>query len=487
MVTRPANESEERLKADSGATAVAIALQRLASGDLTHRLPTGPDAPPGADAFNRVAELLAHAAHDAGASGPEAGLLAGLDGDGAGAFVAIVSIDRFGFLRRQVGSSVATEILERLCDRLRDCVPGVRLGRVGRTQIEFVFPAESESAALHGVETVRRVLEARLQLSGESFDLDVAIGLASCATAGESALENAAIALARAMSSTARVAVFSERERADARQRLDLLRDLHSALNAGQLFVAYQPKLDSRSGRFDAVEALIRWRHPERGMVPPDQFIGLAEETGAILDLTRFVFTQAIADRQALEGRNLPMSIHVNLSGRLVADDDFAAWLLNAVDGLERGAIGLEITETAVIDQPERAMANLHAFAEAGMPIAIDDYGSGLSSLTYLKELPATELKIDRMFISGLTSSHRDPLLVRSTIELAHALEMKVTAEGVETPEALALLCVMGCDLIQGYIVSPALQLEVLQTFLSHGGKLAQPLGLPGGTRRFGT
>ena len=168
-------------------------------------------------------------------------------------------------------------------------------------------------------------------------------------------------------------------------------------------------------------------------MVPPDQFIGLAEETGAILDLTRFVFTQAIADRQALEGRNLPMSIHVNLSGRLVADDDFAAWLLNAVDGLERGAIGLEITETAVIDQPERAMANLHAFAEAGMHVAIDDYGSGLSSLTYLKELPATELKIDRMFISGLTSSHRDPLLVRSTIELAHALEMKVTAEGGET------------------------------------------------------
>ncbi len=121
------------------------------------------------------------------------------------------------------------------------------------------------------------------------------------------------------------------------------------------------------------------------------------------------------------------------------------------------------------------------------MPIAIDDYGSGLSSLTYLKELPATELKIDRMFISGLTSSHRDPLLVRSTIELAHALEMKVTAEGVETPEALALLCVMGCDLIQGYIVSPALQLEVLQTFLSHGGKIAQPPVLPGGLRRFRT
>lgn len=482
MVTPSADISEERggeerVGADTGAPSLAIALQRLAAGDLDCRLPAGPDA----DAFNRVAELLA------GASAPDSGLMAGLGGDSPDGFVAIVNIDRFGDLRRQVGSTVAAEILVRLCDRLRDCVPGLRLGRVGRTQIEFVFPAGNEAEAWRAMKGVRRVLEARLKLSGESFDLDIAIGLARCGTAGESALENAAIAVAQARSSPARIAVFNERERVEARERLGLLRDLHRALDSGQLSLAYQPKLDARSGRFDAAEALLRWRHPERGLVPPDRFISLAEETGVILDLTRWVVTQALADGRALERRERPMSLHVNLSGRLVADPDFAAWLLSAVEGLERGALGLEITETAVIDEPEKALANLHAFADAGMPIAIDDYGSGLSSLAYLKELPATELKIDKMFISELTTSHRDPLLVRSTIDLAHALDMKVTAEGVESPEAMALLCIMGCDLVQGYIVSPAIPIEALQTFVSHGGKITQPSVLPGAFRRSGT
>ena len=310
--------------------------------------------------------------------------------------------------------------------------------------------------------------------------------MARCATAGDSALENAAIALAHARSSHTRIALFSEREREQARDRLELLRDLHRALDSDQLFLAYQPKLDARTSRLDAAEALIRWSHPERGLVPPDRFIGLAEETGAILDLTRWVVTRAISDRRALERGGLPISIHVNLSGRLVANDDFAAWLLSAIGGLERGALGVEITETAVIEESDKAMANLHAFAEAGVPIAIDDYGSGLSSLAYLKELPATELKIDKLFVSRLTSSHRDPLIVRSTIDLAHALGMKVTAEGVETPEALALLSMMGCDLIQGYIVSPALPIETLQALLSTGVKIEQPSFLAGALRRTG-
>ena len=481
------NKIAKRASPDPGEPAVAIALQRLAAGELDYRLPTGPDAPAGAEAFNRVAELLgrgtAEAAAPGGGASPDLGLLAGV---GDAGFVAIVGIDRFGDLRRQVGSSVAAEILDRLCGRLREQAPGLRLGRVGRTQIEFVFAAESEADAVSAMEGVRRALEARLQLRGESFDLDMAIGLAHCAAAGESAIENASIALAQARSSHARIAVFSEQERDEARDRLALLRDLHSALDTGQLFLAYQPKLNSRTGRIDAAEALMRWRHPVRGLVPPDQFIGLAEETGAILDLTRFVVTQAIADRRVLERGERPISLHVNLSGRLVTDHDFAAWLLSAVEGLERGALGLEITETAVIDEPEKAMANLHAFADAGIPIAIDDYGSGLSSLAYLKKLPATELKIDKLFISGLTSSHRDPLLVRSTIDLAHALAMKVTGAGVPAPEVLALLCMMGCDLIQGYLVSHAIPFEALQDFLSTGVTVRQPSFLPAAHRRAG-
>jgi EAL domain-containing protein (putative c-di-GMP-specific phosphodiesterase class I) len=153
----------------------------------------------------------------------------------------------------------------------------------------------------------------------------------------------------------------------------------------------------------------------------------------------------------------------------MVADEGFAAWLLEELSRAPRGALGLEITETAVIDEPQKALRNLQAFADAGLEIAIDDYGSGLSSLSYLKQLPAHELKIDKLFISHLTSSHRDPLLVRSTIDLAHALGMKVTAEGVEDATTLALLRMMGCDLAQGYLISQPLSLDELSAFLSAG------------------
>jgi EAL domain-containing protein (putative c-di-GMP-specific phosphodiesterase class I)/GGDEF domain-containing protein len=458
-------------RAEPGVKALADALERLAAGELQHRLPEGRDAPAGAPAFNRVAERLARAASEGASSLLDPMLAADL----GGGFVAIVSIERFGDLRQQVGSAVAGEILQRLCRRLREHMPGLRLGRVGRTQIELAFPAADEAEAWTVMEKARRALERRLQLRGESFEFGVTIGFAPCTTAVETALENAATAMARAKASHARIAIFSEQEREDARERLELLRDLHRGMAAGELALAYQPKLDARSGGLDAAEALIRWRHPVHGQVPPDRFIGLAEETGAILDLTRWVVTQAIGDRRKLERRGVRISMHVNLSGRVVADEDFAAWLLSQVAGLEPGALGLEITETAVIDEPEKALANLNAFAVAGMPIAIDDYGSGLSSLAYLKELPATELKIDRMFVSGLTSSHRDPLLVRSTIDLAHALGMKVTAEGVETPDALALLRMMGCDLIQGYVVSPAVGLDELEALLGSGVDIAEP------------
>ena len=178
---------------------------------------------------------------------------------------------------------------------------------------------------------------------------------------------------------------------------------------------------------------------------------------------------QAIEDQAKLANRGHDIPVYVNLSGRLVADGAFTRWLLKAMRRCRRGAIGLEITETAVIDDPGHALANLQALADAGAPIAIDDYGAGLSSLAYLKQLPATELKIDRMFVSGLTSGHRDPLLVRSTIDLAHALEMEVTAEGVEEAATLALLRTMGCDLIQGFFIARPMPLDRLEDLLTAG------------------
>ncbi|WP_238542351.1 EAL domain-containing protein [Sphingomonas sp. PAMC 26621] len=249
--------------------------------------------------------------------------------------------------------------------------------------------------------------------------------------------------------------------------RLALIRDLPHAIAAGEMFLQYQPKIHIRRQEISSAEALVRWQHPERGLILPGDFITVAEDSGHILALTLWTLEQVIADQVALASDGQDLTIFLNISGQLLGDSLFVATACRRVR--ESGAkIGFEITETAVIRHPDVAISNLRALADVGISIAIDDYGAGLSSLAYLKKLPAQELKIDKMFILDLTSSNRDPLIVRSTIDLAHALEMEVTAEGVETPAALALLSVMGCDIVQGYLISRPLSLGAFRQFLGN-------------------
>lgn len=267
---------------------------------------------------------------------------------------------------------------------------------------------------------------------------------------------------------TARRSAGPAGERRDGERRArprTLADDLEAAVLRGQLFLEHQPKLRARTRKIDGVETLVRWRHPDRGLIGPNDFIGLAEEHGEIRRLTEWVIRQTIVEQRALAAAGHSVPCTVNISAFLLADLDFAEWALQAIRGAQ-APIGLEITETAMINDPANALRNLHLFADAGIRIAIDDYGAGLSSLAYLKQLPAHELKIDRMFVSGLSTSHRDPLLVRSTIDLAHALEMEVCAEGVDTPSAMALLRVMGCDLMQGYLIARPMPLGELRGWL---------------------
>ena len=246
---------------------------------------------------------------------------------------------------------------------------------------------------------------------------------------------------------------------------VDLLSDLALAVPRDELFVVYQPKVNVRQRVVSSAEALIRWQHPVLGLVMPDTFIGLADQCGEIGAITLWTLRRVIADQQKLAASGHHLRVFVNISGGLLTDRTFieAACAMISDSGV---AIGFEITETAVIRYPELAIANLERCTAMGIAIAIDDYGSGLSSLSYLKRLPATELKIDKMFIMHLTSSHRDPLIVRSTIDLAHALDMEVTAEGVETPAALALLTVMGCEMVQGYLISLPVELSEFIQYL---------------------
>jgi diguanylate cyclase len=279
------------------------------------------------------------------------------------------------------------------------------------------------------------------------------------------ALERAEFALAAAKLRRLSLLAPSNNALRSAAQ-VDLAGDLALAVPRDELFVVYQPKVHIRQRAVSSAEALIRWQHPILGLVMPDAFIGLADETGEMRAITLWMLRQVIVDQQRLAALGHSLRMFINISGGLLTDRVF----IDAACGLikkSRAEIGFEITETAVIRDPDLAIENLEQCAAIGITLAIDDYGSGLSSLSYLKRLPATELKIDKMFIMQLTSSHRDPLIVRSTIDLAHALDMEVTAEGVETPAALALLTVMGCEMVQGYLISPPLELPDFTTYLS--------------------
>jgi diguanylate cyclase len=396
------------------------------------------------------------------------GWFGALRGTAAPRFVAILEIHRFAGLRRDLGWRLANRVLAGLAERLMAELPGCEIGRTGRTTVEFAFRSPDAPAARAALERLADLLSEQV-VDGVALALPILIGAAAAApgTAREEVLDHAAAALAAAKA-THRMVCFAD-DVAPAEPELDevgLLRDLRRARDNGELQLVYQPKLRARTDAIDSAEALLRWQHPTRGAVPIETAIRLAESTGAIRALTDWVLDRALADQRRLAAAGHDLKIHVNVSGVVLPDADWARATLARLEGAG-GRIGLEVTETALIADPDRALANLRAFAAAGVPIAIDDYGAGLSSLSYLKDLPAGELKIDRSFVSGLAETHRDPLLVRSTIDLAHALDMEVTAEGVDDPLALSLLRVMGCDLIQGYLIARPMPLDALLAFLS--------------------
>ena len=263
----------------------------------------------------------------------------------------------------------------------------------------------------------------------------------------------------------------------DPERRIYIMNELHRGVREGEVRLFYQPQYRLRPGAIEAAEALMRWSSPVLGDMPAQQFIQLAEETGDIAELTEWVVKRAIADHAQFAKAGHKVRVAVNLSATLAADTGFADQLLAELSS-HPGAVSLELTESAIFDNPDAALANLRRFADAGVRIAIDDYGTGMSSLSYIQQLPVQELKIDRMFISKLTSSHRDPLLVRSTIELAHALEFEVVAEGVEDAETLALLAVMGCDIVQGYFVGAPMSADDFMTYLEDNTR-RERLGAP--------
>lgn len=376
-----------------------------------------------------------------------------------------VRVDRYASVAQSLGFGVANQLTRAVRERLAGIARIARIERLGDDTFGLLVDAEYLADVVAAVE--------RLPPDHALQNLTVATSL-TIGSAGpipfasaRDLVEMAQTALEEACRLGRRRVDVAPRDADRIRANLQLMNDLRDAMTAGDLELHYQPKLCSRSGAIDSLEALLRWHHPNRGSVSPADFIPIAEQSGDIRALTLWVLDQACRDADLMTARGVDQRIYINISAPLIGDAEFADRMLATLAGQD-GRIGIEITETAVLDSPERALANLARFAAVGISIAIDDYGVGLSSLNYLKQMPATELKIDMSFIRHLTESHRDPMIVRSTIDLAHGLGLRVTAEGVDKPETLALLKVMGCDLLQGYHISPALPLDALLAFLQH-------------------
>jgi EAL domain-containing protein (putative c-di-GMP-specific phosphodiesterase class I)/HAMP domain-containing protein len=454
-------------------TALDEAVHRLKAGEDAHVEVTSNDEIGRlADSFNamagdirdRQARLTHMALHDMETGLPNRLWLERQAASSASAHVVLFGVDRFEVVRNAIGFEAMGQLVAALGARLSTAT-SAPVARVGAGVMGLVIEVEGDDG--DAVATAARlcaVADEPLKLIGARIDASLTAGLARAGqpTGGlDAVVDRAAVAIDQARAAGAKAALFDAAAYGDPGANLSLMSDLIGALESDQVWMAYQPKFDLRQNAITGVEGLMRWNHPKRGFIAPDLFIGMAEETGQIRALTEWGVKRAIADQKALAKAGHKLKVSINVSGRLLSDESFARFALNAVSRA-KADLCFEITETAVIDNPEAALGIIDRFAAAGIKVSIDDYGSGLSSLAYLKRIAADELKIDKAFVMSLDESAKDALLVKSTIDLAHSLGMTVTAEGVETQTALALLRGMGCDTAQGYLIARPLALPAL-------------------------
>ncbi|WP_417478879.1 EAL domain-containing protein [Maricaulis maris] len=384
---------------------------------------------------------------------------------GAAPAVIAVQIKRRKHLSGALGYHIYARFEAAIAARLAGGNYPVTVYRLLPGLFGLLQPSEDTRDANVVARDVTGLFDTPVQVDDLNIDVGIICGLAQGEDA-ETAIRQAHLAIDQARRLNLTQAVFDKDMYGNPAANLSLMSEMMRATEKGEMSLYYQPKLKVRTGRYESVEALSRWFHPDRGFISPDQFIPQAEETGHIRPFTEWVIRQSIEDQKRLLAEGKPIAVAINISGALVGDPEFARKARSMIVGAS-GPITLEITETAVMTNPEKAIEHLNAWRESGARISIDDYGTGQSSLAYLQMIPSDELKLDRQFVSNLNANARGRMLIKSTIDLAHNLGLEVVAEGVETETDLAALKLLGSDWIQGYHLSRPLPISELAEFLA--------------------
>ena len=403
------------------------------------------------------------------------------DGKKAAALL-LLDLDRFKEVNDTLGHAAGDLLLQEVSRRLTGALRAQDMvARLGGDEFAILLPDAGESTVLHLAGRLWEELESPFLIEEQSLTIGASIGIALYPDHGRDLdllLQHADVAMYEAKRKHRRAVVYSPTQDQYTMQRLALVRDLRQAIQDQDLMLYYQPKIDCATGDLHGVEALLRWLHPDRGFIPPDQFIPLAEQTGLIDPLTTWVLETALRQCQAwkLTGRSIPVA--VNLSARALQDQRLPPLISQLLPryGLSPALLTLEITESSLMLDPAGAESVLTRLHTLGVRLSIDDFGAGYSSLAYLKNLPVQEVKIDKSFVLDMKTATdiKGAAIVRSVITLAHALDLRVVAEGVEDAETKMILDDLDCDTIQGYHISRALPASDLDRWLRTTGVMSR-------------
>ncbi len=383
--------------------------------------------------------------------------------DGAPLALLLIDLDRFKEINDTLGHHAGDVLLRQIGPRMRNALNGAGVvARLGGDEFAILLPGAGQVEAMKVAEALLEVIRQPLVVGTHSLDVGSSIGIAMSPDHTHDPvglLQCADVAMYSAKRAKVGYLLYSADQTARTPRRLEMIGELRRAIEQDQLRLHYQPKVDLKTGRVIGAEALARWQHPREGLLPPSQFIAIAEETGLIKPLTLWAIEAALTQSRVWRECGIQLPIAVNLAAETLAAADLADVIASIFQHVEARPewLTLEVTEGAIMTNPARAKLTLTKLRETGVKISIDDFGTGYSSLAYLRDLPADEVKIDRLFVKDMTFSEKNACIVRSVIDLGRNLGLQVVAEGAEDAATVDMLASMGCNSIQGYYFSAPL------------------------------